>query len=184
MTLDEVVLKDLHLNGYADDDSIWKCFKLKDGSATIAAIELAMQDVKYWIDDVCLKMNESKLELIYFGSKHMLIKCNINTVNINGEHIVRSKKVKYLGGLLDSTLSFHQHVITKCQADNINLQNIRHIRKFLTTDMSAINTITCHVTPWLCQCHAVWNTKNTHKYDAKYTKLSSQNNNRQNKNQK
>ena len=86
------------------------------------------------MDAVCLKMNESKTEFIYFGSKQMLKKCNISTVNINEEQIVRSDKVKYLGSLLDSTLSFHQHVIAKCQAANINLQTIRHIRKFLTRD--------------------------------------------------
>ena len=61
----------------------------------------------------------------------MLKKCNINALNINGQHIARSDKVKYLGGFLDSTLSFCQHVIAKCHAANINLQKIRHIRKFL-----------------------------------------------------
>ena len=71
---------------------------------------------------VCLKMNESKTEFIYFSSKQMLKKCNISTVNINGEHIVRSDKVKYLDSFLDSTLSFSQHVIAKCHAANINLQ--------------------------------------------------------------
>ena len=64
----------------------------------------------------------------------MLQKCNINTVNINREHIARSDKVKYLGGFLDSTLSFHQHVIAKYHAANINVKTIRHIRKFLTKD--------------------------------------------------
>ena len=29
-TLHEVVPKDLQLNGYADDNSIWKCFKRED----------------------------------------------------------------------------------------------------------------------------------------------------------
>ena len=93
-----------------------------------------MLDGKSWMDVVCLKINESKMEFIYFGNKHMLKKCNINRVNINGEHLVRSDNVKYLRGLLDSTLSFCQHVIMKCQAANINLQKIRHIRKFLTKD--------------------------------------------------
>ena len=120
-TLDEVVPKDLQLNGYADNHSIWKCFKLKDESATIAATESTMLNVKCWMDAVCLKMNESKTEFIYFGSKQMLKKCNINTVNINVEHITRSDKVKYLGGFLDSTLSFCQHIIAKCHAANINL---------------------------------------------------------------
>ena len=53
-TLNEVVPKDLQLNGYANDHSIWKCFKLKDESATIAAIESTMMDVKCWMDAVCL----------------------------------------------------------------------------------------------------------------------------------
>ena len=56
-----------------------------------------MLDVKHWMDAVCLKMNESKMEFIYLGSKQMLKKCNINTININGEGISRSDKVKYLG---------------------------------------------------------------------------------------
>ena len=107
--------------------------KLKMELDTIATIESTMLDVKYWMDDVCLKMNESKTEFIYFGSKQMLKKCNISTVNINGEHIVRSDKVKYLGSFLNSTLSFCQHVIAKCHAANIYLK-IRHIRKFLTRD--------------------------------------------------
>ena len=106
----------------------------QDESATIAAIESTMLDVKCWMDSVHMKMNESKTEFIYFGSKQMLKKCSMNTVNINGEHIARSGKVKYLGGFLDSTLSFCQHVIAKCHATNISLQKIRHIRKFLTKD--------------------------------------------------
>ena len=77
----------------------------------------------------------------------MLKKCNINIVNINGEHIVRSDKVKYLGGLLDSTLFFcqyitynkmssSQHQLTKNKA----YQKVPHQRH-----LSAINTIICHV---------------------------------------
>ena len=137
------------------------------------------------MDAVHLTMNESKTEFIYFGSKHMLKKCNISTVNINGEHIVRSVKIKFQGGLLDSTLSFQQHVIAKCNAANINLQKIRHNRKFLTKDTyQQLVQFTCHVTPGLCQCLVIRNTKNTHKNNAMHPKLSSQNNNRQNKNQK
>ena len=64
LTLDEVAPKDLQFNGYADDHSIGKCFKLKDESANIAAMESAMLDVKSWINAACLKMNESKTEFI------------------------------------------------------------------------------------------------------------------------
>ena len=124
-TLNEVVPKDLQLSGYVDDHSIWKCFKIEDESNTMVSIESTMLDMKCWMDAIYLKMNESKIEFIYFWSKQMLKKCHISTVNINGEHTVRSNKVKYLGSLLDSTISFCQHVIAKCQAANIKLQKIR-----------------------------------------------------------
>ena len=52
LTLDEAVPKDLQLNGYADDHSIWRCFKLKDESATIAVTESTM------LDGCCLPQNE------------------------------------------------------------------------------------------------------------------------------
>ena len=61
-----------------------------------------MLDVKHWMDAVCLKMKESKTEFNYFGSKKMLKKCNINTININGEGINRSNKAEYLGGFLEA----------------------------------------------------------------------------------
>ena len=56
--LDEVVSKDLLLNGFADDHSIQKGFKLRDEPATIAAMEVTILGVKSWMDAVCLKMNE------------------------------------------------------------------------------------------------------------------------------
>ena len=36
-----------------------------------------MLAVKDWMDSVCLEMNESKMEFIYFGSTTQLGKCNI-----------------------------------------------------------------------------------------------------------
>ena len=70
-TLNEVIPKDLQLNGYADDHSIWKCFRIEDELNTITTIESTILDVKHWMDAVCLKMNESKMEFIYLGSKKM-----------------------------------------------------------------------------------------------------------------
>ena len=68
-TLNEAVPRDLQLSGYVDDHSIWKCFKIEDESNTMASIESTMLDVKCWMDAIHLKMNESKTEFIYFGSK-------------------------------------------------------------------------------------------------------------------
>ena len=76
-TLDEIV-KDLKLNGIADDHSVRKTFKLDQLEHhqelnTIAVIEKSMLDIiKSWIDAVRLKMNNSKTEFIYFGGPRQL----------------------------------------------------------------------------------------------------------------
>ena len=79
-TLDKIVTN-LTLNGCADDHSIRKEFKPsrlgKDETEIIKTMESSMLGVKDWIDSVCLKMNESRAEFIYFGSTNQLRKCNI-----------------------------------------------------------------------------------------------------------
>ena len=73
---------------------------------------------------VHLRLNESKTEVIYFGSRQQLRKCQNKTFNINGEIINRSSKVKYLKSHLHEELKFKQHVQAKCKAAVINLCKI------------------------------------------------------------
>ena len=53
--------------------------------------------------------------------------------------IPRSGIIKLLGTLLDSNLNFKQHIISKCKTSMINIQRIKHIRKYLT--QSACETL-------------------------------------------
>ena len=94
-----------------------------------------MLNVKTWMDAVCLKCNDSKTKFIYFRSRQQLTKCHHNTVNINGDPINRSTKVKHLAGYLDEQLNFKQHVQVKCMALIVNLCNIKNIRRCLTKEI-------------------------------------------------
>ena len=137
-TLDAVVQPSgLELNGFADDHSIRTTFRPSkldhtQELATIANIEDTMLKVKSWMDQVRLKLNESKTEFMYFGWPSQLGKCVTSTIDINGEDIARSEVTKYLGAHLDSALNFKNHVKTKCKAAMFNLQRIRAARKYLT----------------------------------------------------
>ena len=138
-TLDEIV-KDLILNGFADDHSVRKTFKpdqLEHHQElnTIAVIEKSILDIKSWMDAVRLKMNNSKTEFIYFGGPGQLAKCIINQINVNGEQIPKSQMMRYLGAYLDSTLNLKQHKM-KCKAAMLNLLKIKATRKYLTTEAS------------------------------------------------
>ena len=139
-TISEVIPPTLELNGYADDHSIRKPFKpgninSNTESDTITTIEECMLKVKGWMDAVRLKLNESKAEFIYFGSRQQLQKCTFDKININNKTIQRSNTVKYLRGHLDQHLTFRKHVITKCKAAMINICRIRMIQRFLTREV-------------------------------------------------
>ena len=94
-----------------------------------------MLGISKWMNEVRLKLNESKTDFIYFGSKHELKKCTFDKININNETIQRSDTVKYLGGHPDQNLNLRKHVITKCKVAMMNIWKIRLIRKFLTRDI-------------------------------------------------
>ena len=106
-TLEQIVDGQLTLNGFADDHSVRLAFKPskldhKEELDTIAIMEKSMQDIKVWMDQVRLKMNDSKTELIYFGWPSQLGKCISDSINVNEEIIERSTTTKYLGAYLDS----------------------------------------------------------------------------------
>ena len=89
------------------------------------------------MEAVKLKLNEAKTKFIYFGSRQQLNNATHTTINIIGESIKRSTKVQYLGGHLDSNLTFKDHIHIKCKAATLNIIKIFNIRKYLTRD-------TCH----------------------------------------
>ena len=91
-----------------------------------------MLDIKSWMDQVRLKMNESKTEFIYFGWPSQLEKCIGTSINVNGEEIMRANTTKYLGAYLDSKLDFREHIKVKCRAAMLNIYKIRAARKNLT----------------------------------------------------
>ena len=65
------VITNLTLDGFADDHLLRKALspcQTNDENITITIIEKSMLEVKSWMDAVCLKLKESKMEFIHFGS--------------------------------------------------------------------------------------------------------------------
>ena len=50
-------------------------------------MEDSMHGINKWMNEVRLKLNESKTDFIYFGSKSSTQKCTFDKININGETI-------------------------------------------------------------------------------------------------
>ena len=120
-----------------------------DDDNTIATIEKTMLEVKSWMDAVCLNLNESKTEFIYFGSQQLLQKCNAENIKVINETIPRSDKVKYLGGTLNSSLQFKTHISNKCKAAMVNMDKKHQKLIHGQQHMPHISHITSIISPRL-----------------------------------
>ena len=129
---------DLQLSSFTDDHSVRREFKANsrsDETDTIKSLEACMITIKNWMDAVQLKINPSKKEFILFSYKVQLKKCHTTQIDVNGDLIVRSLLICYLGAWLDSNLNFKTHITKKCQAAMANFQQIKSILHLLDSTM-------------------------------------------------
>ena len=125
------------LSGYADDHGLLRSFDANDTEAeeiNLAILEQTMCSIKHWMDQNKLKMNSSKTEFLYIGSKQQLQKCNMDFINVAGTDVHRSHCVKYLGVLMDENLQLHEHITAKCKVAALNIQYISSIRKHISLE--------------------------------------------------
>ena len=138
--LQDVVLSDLQLSGFADDHSVSRSFKANNRQEECvrnASLEKCLLNVKKWMDKAQLKMNLAKTEFIYFGNTRQIQKCTISNINMAGDLILRSYVIKYMGVWLDSGLSIKTHFTKKCKAAVLNFIRIRRICHLLSQETTA-----------------------------------------------
>lgn len=129
------------LYGYADDHKV--AFKIRAGdhhSEEIVRQKLTdcLNDIVSWMTRFKLKMNNSKTEIIIYGTRHQLKKLNISSVNVGGVEVNCVDNVRDLGVQMTSTLSFDIHIQKKCQIAHMQLRNLKAIRKHLTQKSAEI----------------------------------------------
>ena len=124
-TLQEIVPEEVCLNRFADDHSLKRSFKTDDRDAehtTISILQNCLKDVKLWMDENRLKMNDGKTEFIMFGAKKHLTKCTTTSIDVNNTKVSMSKVIKFLGTWMESNLTFKDHIVKKCRTSMINIQ--------------------------------------------------------------
>ena len=98
--------------GYADDGSLVVCGK--DPHTIISLLQKAINKVTNWGRMNGLSFSPSKTVAVVFG-KTMKQVTKFPSLTIDGEKIVFSSSVKYLGVTIDAKLQFKQHVTDKCK---------------------------------------------------------------------
>jgi len=109
-----------------------------------ASLATLQQCVTGWFSQNGLLLNPAKSEVMYIGTRQRLRSSELQeTVTVAGSTIATTDKLKVLDVVLDSSLTFDQHVRDTVRNCNFHLRAIRHIRPSLTSDVA--NTIACSI---------------------------------------
>lgn len=139
---------------YADDTQIYISFKPDDSVLTLQRLEACICQIRIWMIENKLKLNDDKSEFILISSPHNKQKFDMLSINIGPEIVNVTDSVRNLGVMMDSVLNMEDHVTSVCRTCYFHLRNIGAIRKYLDPDTAA-QIIHAFVTSRLDYCNSL-----------------------------
>ena len=154
-TVTEVLPGNLEIHRYANDYAIKVSLTgwgRTAGKLTLEAVESSPPDIRKWMNENRLKMNDSKTKFIILETRQQNSKLITSSTDVNNIHnMSKSKSVKYLGAYLDESLTMKYYITEECKTANINLIRIKNVCEYLTQE--ACNTLMLGLAgywpPWL-----------------------------------
>eukprot|EP00745_Piridium_sociabile_P012062 TRINITY_DN18726_c0_g1_i1.p1 TRINITY_DN18726_c0_g1~~TRINITY_DN18726_c0_g1_i1.p1 ORF type:complete len:1158 (-),score=142.61 TRINITY_DN18726_c0_g1_i1:196-3669(-) len=133
----------VHHEIYADDTQLNHCSSPSNYNCLVQSLQDCVSEVKLWMSDNRLKLNDDKTEAIRF-SPTSASSCSLpSTIALGNTTISFSDCVRDLGFFFDQDLSMNQQVIKTCQAAYIELRRISSIRQYLTTEATKTLVSAC-----------------------------------------
>ena len=118
---------------YVDDTQLYMTLDhsnnvWRDG---LGRIELCVSEIREWMNQNMLKLNDDKTELIVFTSNYKQDLYNDLSITIGGTVVDCSSQVRDLAVIFDRVLSLRQHVYYTSKTCRFHLKNICKIRKYI-----------------------------------------------------
>ena len=98
---------------------------------TITTIESCISEIRKWMRENFLKLNDGKTEFILIGSKQQLSKVKVPHITIGDSNITPVSHVRNLGCSFDSPMSLNVHISSIVRSASFHIRNIGRIRKYL-----------------------------------------------------
>lgn len=98
----------LELHLYADDTQVYITFQPKtemDGQEAMRRINACVAEIRAWMIQNLLQINDGKTEAIVICSPHLRSKVNISHLEVGAAEIVPSDFVRNIGAFLDQSLN-------------------------------------------------------------------------------
>ena len=145
-------------HSYTDDTGIYLAFNPNDDSdqdAAIAAMEACLCDIRSWMINDKLMINDSKTEFMLIGTKAQLQKTKSATLTI-GESIIShsTEPLRNLGAWFDCHFNLNFNITKTYRGAFFHLHNIRRVRKYLSIE-SAEKLVHAFITSRLDYCNSL-----------------------------
>ena len=122
---------------YADDTQLYLSFKPSDSSSeveAVSAMQKCISDVRSWMREDQLMLNDDKTEFLIIGTRQQLSKISIQSIKIGQTEVSTVASARNLGTWFDTHLDMGTHITKICNSTFYYLYNIRHIRKYLSRE--------------------------------------------------
>ena len=133
---DIATIHGLSIHMYADDTQLYIEFDLCPHSAEAAKgkMEACVADIKKWMRDNKLQLNEDKTELIVITPSRQSAKVALDSIKVGTSEIAPAKSARNLGATFDEHMTLKPHVSALVKSCNYQLRRIGQIRKYLTQE--------------------------------------------------
>ena len=131
-TLDDIIQgTSTSLLGYADDHAVYKNFQTADEFSALKSLTEVPKRIRNWMRQSFLKMNDSKTEIVIFGTRSQCNKITTTAMEVSETSVNISSELNYLDVLLDQNLTLKTHILTKAKRASYHFYRMRQIAKFV-----------------------------------------------------
>ena len=121
---------------YADDAQLYIGASPSNVQAIGDIVNDCTKAVQSWLLQNGLCLNPDKSEAILVGTSSQLKKVEQESVTVADCMIPFKSTIKNLGVIIDSNLSFDQHIDATCRSAQFHIRALRHIRGLLSTEVA------------------------------------------------
>jgi hypothetical protein len=127
---------------FADDTQLYDSAKPSQLLATVQTLQACISDVKQWMLENRLKLNDDKTEALLFSKKSTTTSHTLPlSIQVGSSTIKFSPHARNLGFTITSDMSLDKHVSNVCRAAYFELHRLSSIRQHLTVQTA--NMLVC-----------------------------------------